>query len=307
MRSMRSHFRPPSIGKRTMRSHFISGAAIACAVTGATALMSNHAAAQAYDSASTYGSWTAGSSGGSGFGAWSFNGTTSPGGVSDPGAQQELSSAGAIGTAWTLFNLTYPPNTGSGISDVGRSISEAGGLQTGQTFETVIQNPSVWGGTYNPGAYQGGYTGWDILLGNLTDNNAAGVNTAAVRIQVFNYFNSAMNWSGKDSANFGMSPLTGPTTNAKGAKIDLTLTSATTYSLTVTRLSDNTVFMHSGTLGSSLPINYVNYRLYNTPSSGPGDVANNYGVSYMQIVPEPASMALVGLGLGGLMFFRRRK
>ena len=290
-----------------MRSHFISGAAIACAVTGATALMPTIGAAQAYDSASAYGSWTAGSTGGSGFGTWSFDGTTDPGGVSDPGAQQELSSAGAIGTAWTLFNLTPPVGAGPGISDVGRGISEAGGLQPGQTFETVIQNPSVWYGTYNPNAYQGGYTGWDILLGNLTDNNVAGVNTSAIRIQVFNYFNSAMNWAGNDAGSFGMSPMTGPTTAAAGAKIDLTLTSSTTYSLLVTRLSDNATFTRTGTLGSSLPINYVNYRLYNTPSSGPNDVANNYGISYMEIVPEPATFALLGMGIGGLLFLRRRK
>ena len=44
---MRSHFTPSSAGKKTIRSHFISGAAIACTVTGATALMPNTASAQA--------------------------------------------------------------------------------------------------------------------------------------------------------------------------------------------------------------------------------------------------------------------
>jgi hypothetical protein len=295
-----------------MRSHFIGSTAIACAVTGATALMPNTGTAQvAFDSAanSTYNSgWTAGQNGGSGFGAWSFNGTTSPGGASDPNAQQETSSAGAIGRAWTLFNLTPGSGQGSGISDVGRSISEAGGLQVGQTFQTVIQNPSVWGGTYNPSLYGGGYGGWDLLFGNATDNNAAGVNTSALRIQVFNYFNSGLNLSGSDTASFSMSPLTGSTTAAAGARVDLTLTSATTYSLMVTRLSDNTVFSRTGTLGSSLPIDYVNYRLYNTPSTGPSDVADNYGISSMEITaaPEPGSLALLGLGLGGLVFFRRK-
>ena len=95
---MRSHFTPVSVGKKTMRSHFISGAAIACAVTGATALMPTIGAAQAYDSAfameldSRFNRRVR-------LGTWSFDGTTDPGGVSDPGAQQELSSAGAIGTA----------------------------------------------------------------------------------------------------------------------------------------------------------------------------------------------------------------
>ena len=308
---MRSHFIPASAGTKTIRSHFVSGAAIACAVTGATALMPNTGTAQvASDSASTYGSWTAGSTGGTGFGAWSFNGTTDPSGNSNPGGQQELSSAGAIGSAWTLFNNTPASGQGTGISDVGRSITEAGGLQVGQTFETVLQNPSVWYGTYNPSAYGGGYTGWDLLLGNATDNNAAGDNTSAIRIQVFNYFNSAQNWAINDStysAHSLATSLTGPTTAADGVRIDLTLTSASTYQLTMTPLNGATAYTLDSTYSG--PINYINYRLYNTPSSGPSDVADNFGISSMEIqtVPEPTSMALLGLGFGGLLFLRRRK
>src|SRR5579862_186563 len=92
---MRSHFLPASAGTKTIKNHLITGAAIACA----TALMPSTGAAQtAYDSASgsTYGSgWSAGQNGGTGFGAWSFDST-------DSGGSQEMSSAGAIGTAWTL-------------------------------------------------------------------------------------------------------------------------------------------------------------------------------------------------------------
>ena len=75
---MRSHFTPTSVGKKTMRSHYISGAAIACAVTGVTAMMPGVSSAQiAADFATnpTYaGGWSAGQNGGYGFGAWSFDG-----------------------------------------------------------------------------------------------------------------------------------------------------------------------------------------------------------------------------------------
>ena len=67
-----------------------------------------------------------------------------------------MSSAAAIGTSWTLFNLS---STG-GISIVGRSINGTNGLQPGQTFETVIQNPSAY-------AF---YRGFDILFANSPTN-----------------------------------------------------------------------------------------------------------------------------------------
>ncbi|HEX3626660.1 MAG TPA: PEP-CTERM sorting domain-containing protein [Verrucomicrobiae bacterium] len=300
---MRSHFLPASAGIKIKRNHLVTGAAIACA----TALMPSIGAAQvAYDSAgnSTYGSgWSAGQNGGYGFGAWSFDGTTDPGNNSDPGGQQEISSGGAIGPSWTLHNLAPGTGQGSGISDVGRSISEAGGLQVGQTFETVIQNPSVSGGYYS-------YTGWDILFTGGSANNVAGDNTSAIRTQVFNYYNAAQNWSVNDStysAHSHPTSITGPTTAAAGVKIDLTLTSATTYELTMAPLNGGASYTLDSTYSG--PIDYINYRLYNTASSGPNDTADNLSISYMEIeaAPEPTSLALFGLGFAGLLFLRRKK
>lgn len=271
-----------------MRSHFIpiSGAAIACAVTGATTLMPNTGAAQiANDSASTYGSWTTGSTGGTDFGAWSFNGTSGGGG-------QTLSSAGAIGTAWTMTTVT----NGAGISDVGRSIT--GGLGIGQTFQTVIQNPTSY-------HYFGGF---DILFLNATDNNAGGVNTAAIRDQVFHsgYYNPGDLWSVQDGGSGGTMSLSSANTGAKGVQIDLFLASATTYSLTMTALNGSGSSTIAGTYSG--PINYINYRLYDgAASTGPNDVADNLGISSMEVLPEPSSIALMTAGLAGLAFLRRRK
>jgi hypothetical protein len=288
---MKSHFTPASVGKKTMRSHFISGAAIACAVTGATALMPNTGAAQiALDQASNAnysGGWSAGQNGGYGFGAWSFDGTASGGG-------QEMSSAGAIGSAWTLFTTT----TGSGISDVGRAITAGGGLGVGQTFQTVIQNPTSY-------HYFGGF---DILFLNATDNNGAGVNTAAIRAGSFDsaYYNPGNLWLINDATGQQKSTLSAPTTGAAGVQIDLTLNSATAYTLTLKALNGGGSSTLTGTYSG--PINYVNFRLYDgVGSTGPNDVADNYGISYVEVVPEPASMALVGLGLAGLLFLRRRQ
>src|ERR1700690_4124932 len=106
-----------------MRSHFriSSGTAMACAVSGATAMMTGVCSAQIaadYATNPTYsGGWAAGQNGGYGFGAWSFNGTDPV-----PGGQQGMSSSSPLGTAWTLFNLSST----SGISTAGRAISEPG-------------------------------------------------------------------------------------------------------------------------------------------------------------------------------------
>src|SRR5262249_25645979 len=138
---MRSHFIPNNLGApqnsssgKTMRSHFVtSSAAMACALSGATALMTGISSAQivASDHATDpayAGGWAAGQNGGSGFGAWSFNGTD----ATPAGVYQGMTGSSPIGTAWTLF--THDIHTG--LANAGRAIN--GGLQVGQTFETVI-------------------------------------------------------------------------------------------------------------------------------------------------------------------------
>src|SRR5438132_1129157 len=196
---MRSHFslNTPSIelnagnapSARTMRSHFLmSSAAMACALSAATALMPGICSAQMtaadYATDATYsGGWAAGQNGGYGFGAWSFNGTD----ANPPGQYQGMSSSAPIGTSWTL--LTH--SSSSGLANAGRGIT--GGLLPGETFETVIENPSA----YTVGQYHGGYRGWDILFTGGPDNNNPGVNTAALRLQVFDYFNPAQNWTAR--------------------------------------------------------------------------------------------------------------
>ncbi|MGH7943286.1 MAG: hypothetical protein ACREFR_19685 [Limisphaerales bacterium] len=256
-----------------MRSHFIPQTiTAACAVAGATTLLTGSAPAQSFVAADyatnpTYGSgWSTGQNGGYGFGPWSFDGTeTGTNNTSDPGAQQIMSSAAAIGTSWTLFNLTN-----NGISIAGRSIP--GGLQPGQTFETIIQNPTAY--TF--------YRGFDILFGNGTTNLPALVNTSALRLLVFNYFSS--NWKAVDESGTTFTPLA-DTDTAAGMKFDLTLLSTNTYSFTMTPLADPAnAYTQTGDFASTnLPINYVNYRLWDNQSTGPNDTADNFEISSMTI------------------------
>ena len=270
-----------------MGSHFrlSSGAAMVCAVSGATAMLPGICSAQFtaadYATNSTYASsWSAGQNGGFGFGAWSFNGTVDTNNVADPGGQQMMTTGSSIGKAWTLFNLGT-----KGISDTGRAIN--GGMPIGARFETVIQNPT----TYHF------YRGWDISFMNATDNNPAGNNNASLFVNVFNYnyavYNGVVpNWSVTDGAHpKGFSTTVSPTASPGLKPLS----------------NPSAAYSTGGTLSTNLPIDWVQFRLYNGGSSGPSDTANNFEVSYMTIVPEPSTLAFGALGLGGLLFLRRRK
>jgi len=272
-----------------MRSHFLtSGTAMACALSAATAMMPGVCSgltAADYATDPTYsGGWAAGQNGGYGFGAWSFNGT-------DPtpaGVYQGMSSSSPIGTSWTL--ATHSDTTG--LANAGRAIT--GGLLPGQIFSTTIDNPT-------PSHF---FRGFDILFTSGPDNNAGGNNTAALRASVFNY--GSTTWGINDAGGSSSTGINQATVAAAGMRFDLTLTSATTYSLTLTPLNGATPYTHSGTLAG--PISYVDFRLWDGASGGPNDTANNFGISYMTIsVPETSTLAFVGLGFGGLLFFRRRK
>jgi hypothetical protein len=127
--------------------------------------------------------------------------------------------------------------------------------------------------------------------------------TAALRLSVFNYYTS--NWNVNDAGGGTSTPLTSAITGAAGVKIDLKLTSPTAYSLTMTPLNGATPYSQSGTLAG--PISWVDYRLWNGASSGSDDVANNFEISGMSVVPEPATFTLLVLGTAGALGITGRK
>jgi hypothetical protein len=271
-----------------MRSHFRinSSAAIASAVAGAATMLSGHCTAQPlvaadYATNSIYNSgWSAGQNGGYGFGPWGFD-------SSDPAGAplQSLSTASALGTAWTLFTTNQPDAMGKigGLANAGRAILEPGGLQVGQTFQAVIQNP-----VNNAGITT--YRGFDILFTSNTTNDPPGVNTAALRLTVFDYVNPSMYWAITDAASQPRSTLSAMTSGTSGMIIALTLNSTNTYTLVMSPVSNpNSPYLtFSGTLANQLPINYFNFRNWNNPTTGTNDVADNFGISSMTIEAAPS-------------------
>jgi hypothetical protein len=268
---------------------------MACAISGATAVMATSVCSgqialdRATDPAYASG-WSDGQNGGYGFGAWSF----AAGNPSPAGQYQGTSTSSPLGTAWTL--LTH--STSSGLANAGRAIN--GGLGVGETFETVIENPSVYTG----------YRGWDISFLNSTHNNGPGTNASSLYLNVYNgyaYTGLLQNWHVTDGSGppGTQTSLNSSNSAVKGMKLDLTLTSATTYALTLTSLDGAPVYSQNGTLSG--PINWVDFRLYSGASGGLTDTANNFGISYMEVVPEPSTFALIVLGMSGFWCLRRRK
>jgi hypothetical protein len=289
-----------------MRSHFSlpRGVAAACAVAGASTMLNGNCSAQLvaadYATNSTYASgWTNGQNGGYGFGAWSFNGTNPDpltNSVGVPYQYQGIGTSSPIGTAWTLLTYSGGQN-GSGLANAGRAIN--GGLQPGQTFEAVLQNPSTWQGMY-------AYRGFDLLFTAGPDNNPGGDNTNALRVQVFDYFNANQYWAITDAD--GTTHLNGTVapafpaalTAAEGMKLDFTLTSTTSYSLTLTPLNGATPYSQTGTLSTN--ITWFNFRSYNGVSAGLTDTANNFSISSMTIaVPPPATLSILKDGSNVLL------
>jgi len=221
-------------------------------------------AAADYATNSTYaGGWAAGQNGGHGFGAWSFDGT-------DPAGSplQTMSTASALGRSWTLINT----NSSSGLANAGRSIP--GGLQVGQTFEAFIVNPSA----------TQFFRGWEITFLDNTDNDNGGDKTGeAMSVYHFEYFNYGA-WQISDLLSGNQATtLNASDTNPGGMKLDLTLTATNAYHLVLTPLSNpSNVYTHDGNLKTNA-INWVQFQMFNTASSGTNDIANNFEISSMTI------------------------
>jgi hypothetical protein len=243
--------------------------------------------------------WSHGQNGGFGFTPWVFHGTSvtlDPGctgnGCSEyadpPGSmswvstgQQAIDSglkAGGqgssefndIGKAWVLYNPHAPndadENPPSGATDIARAGRgfTFGSLQPDHTLSIVIDNPSErrFFRGYTVRLINGGANGCFDGHNCSTWTNPGEI-TSRLSIGTFEY-----STDGKWYAT-GADPQLIDTDTSSGLRIDVTLTSADTYDLTMTPLANpDMAYMASGELGGTVGsvIDWIEVELYNTDS-----------------------------------------
>jgi hypothetical protein len=289
-----------------MKSHFAFNGrvAVACAVAGtSTMLMNGNCAAGTFIAAdyatdSTYNAgWSAGQNGGYGFGPWSF--TTDPitDGVTKQNTLDTTSPYNPFGVAWTLFNpigpavgSPNPPDTGTGaphgdVARAGRALPN-GGLQPGQTFSTIISNPTE----------RKFYRGYTIIFSTGSDNvlyDKAGIGFA---VGMFDYY-VAGDWYTSETFATGGTGLFDTDTTTNGMQLDVTLTSTNSYHLVMTPLGNPALaYSEDGTFTNTV-INWVTYQLYNTDSDFYNDTN---GVVSVAANPQRTDFYIKSMTVSGL-------
>jgi hypothetical protein len=250
-----------------MRSHFSlpPKVAAACAVASATLLLNGNCSAQSFLASdwatnSDYAAgWAEGQNGGWGFGPWSMANT-----LSSP-VQSVLDTNtpnNPFGVAWTIYNADGPP-TGScydppnGGSDISRAGRACPALQPGQTFSTVISNPTA----------RHFYRGYTIRLVTGGENTSYSTQTnTLVAVGTFEY-NSFGRWYTTQSYHTGRTSLFDTDTTTNGMRLDITMLTTNTYHLVMTPLDNPGIaYSEDGALAKNAPVTWIEYEFYNTDS-----------------------------------------
>jgi hypothetical protein len=222
-----------------------------------------------YATNSSYASgWTNGQNGGYGWGPWSTHNTGFGGSPSNSvmNAMDHTSPYNPFGVAWTLYDLQgsipgaaspgqcYNPPTGTDISRAGRAFPN-GSLQPGQTFSTVLSNPT-------DRAFFRGYT---LVLSTGGDNLDYSKVGTEISVGIFQYNRTGAWYTGPTFSTGGI-PLLDTDTTTNGVQIDITMTGTNSYHLLMTPVGNPSLAYTEDSDTVTNSVNWVTYQLYNTDS-----------------------------------------
>ncbi|HVU62938.1 MAG TPA: hypothetical protein VHC70_03110 [Phycisphaerales bacterium] len=238
------------------------------------------------------GGWTGGTNGGYGWFPWVINVDQASGfaGTFLAGAGNgDLNNIKSPNHAWGIYANNGGVQRVAAYRRLTGDAFNTNNLVNGQTITIFQENGSIQGG---------GFVGMSFGAANLAalDPFSLGLSGSPNGQSTFGFFGGDNDYKIIDADG---TLDTGIGFTDAGLRVDFTLvnTSSGAYNMTVTRLSDNTVFNFNG---RHINGGIDSIGLYNYDAE-----FNDQFFNSVAIVPGPGSMAL--LGLGGLLAARRRR
>lgn len=257
-------------------------AAAFAASVRASSLASDNASDPVYSGGGNYN----GLNGGTGFGAWSVTPTV------NTGTQGEFigSSTNNFGSG-TSGDIDSAGSKAFGMYDNTNAVSDAirpftgGPLTLGQTFMVSLDNGGI-------------LTSSSVGIGLQT---LGGGTIATNRIEFF-FIGGGANYT----IQTGSGTNSGVGFTGAGLQLAFTLTGADTMDLLIKNSAGSTLTNWTGLALAGLAGTGIDqFRFFNA-NAGAGSSADAF-VNSLAIVPEPSTIVLVGVGLLGAWFIRRRK